>query len=185
VAALLCGLALFAAAPAASAWPAYPGYIQEIAGMDCAPSCLLCHTSPEGGATTVRAAVDEEGDLGPARGFGIFVQNLIIQSDVPISAQSKEPPKSAMESALFGLRDKECFPGSVNPCDSDDDGVKDWDELVANTDPDDKALGASLCIGPRYGCGARVSPEAPRPFPTVALLSALGIALVLFRRFRS
>lgn len=39
-----------ALASSASARPEYPGYVQEAVGMQCVPSCTLCHTDPAGGA---------------------------------------------------------------------------------------------------------------------------------------
>jgi MYXO-CTERM domain-containing protein len=178
-------LSLLAVTPDAAAWPNYPGYIQNVLKMDCAPSCLLCHTDPEGGKDTVKG-LGLTTEIPPNAGVGVFVQNLIVMQSMtdPISGpQATNPGESAMAAAIQGLRTLPCNTGGTEPCDSDGDGTLDVVELEANQDPDTPGAD-SLCIGPRYGCGARVAPEAPRSSDATAFLAALGVALVLLRRLR-
>jgi hypothetical protein len=177
--------AVLAVTPAASAWPNYPGYLQNILKMDCAPSCLLCHTDPLGGKDTVKG-IGLTTEIPPNAGVGVFVQNLSVMQSMtdPISGpNAKDPPESAMATALANLRMVPCNTGGTLPCDSDADGTLDVDELAANQDPDSPGAD-SLCIGPRYGCGARVAQEAPRSLDATAFLAAFGVALVLLRRLR-
>lgn len=39
----------------AAAKPEYPGKLQEKLDMPCAPTCMLCHTSPEGGGDKINS----------------------------------------------------------------------------------------------------------------------------------
>jgi MYXO-CTERM domain-containing protein len=177
-------VAALAVAPDAAAWPEFPGYLQNILKMDCAPSCLLCHTDPEGGRDNVKGTglTDE---IPPNVGFGVFVQNLMIMQDrtKPISGNVTNPPEAALAAAIQGLRTTDCNSTGGGPCDSDADGELDVAELEKNQDPDSPGA-ETLCIGPRYGCGARVAPEAPRSLDATASLAAFGLALLLLRRFR-
>lgn len=60
------GLAMALQSGTALAEPPFPAALQEAAGLECAPQCTLCHTDPNGGATTwvgkkVGAAVGASG----------------------------------------------------------------------------------------------------------------------------
>lgn len=168
----------------AQAFEEYPAAIQEaFPSATCPVTCLLCHSSMAGGKDTVRPAPDVE--LGGARGYGVFVQNLIA-----IAGDAMTPITSAgtisvetMKAAVLALQSAPCDGASGPPCDSDGDGATDFAELGAGTDPS-KAGGGSDC--PQYGCGARVAPAtAPVRGPDAgAIAAALGVALVLARRFR-
>jgi MYXO-CTERM domain-containing protein len=175
------GLATCGWTEPAFAYDQLPGYVQNIFALDCAPSCLLCHTRPEGGEEYIKPA---SGDYPDARGYGVFVQNLMasyrdITQGLPTEAQ--------LATALAAMRTSPCSPTSMGaPCDSDGDTKNDVDELATGQDPDDGSQDAPLCIGPRYGCGARVAPAPPaRAAHASAWLAALGVALILARRLRA
>jgi MYXO-CTERM domain-containing protein len=183
--ALSLGLSVFATAEVASAFPTFPGYLQNTLQMECAPTCLLCHTDPEGERDTVKMGAP----LGGARGEGVFVQNLIVHAaPMSISGSATNPSEAQLAAALQALRMEPCDRmAGTSPCDSDGDGKFDVDELVANQDPDDSQADAPLCIGPRYGCGAHVAatPASKHLPDATALLAAFGVALVLVRRRRA
>jgi MYXO-CTERM domain-containing protein len=175
------GLAACGWTQPAFAYTELPGYVQNIFALDCAPSCLLCHTRPEGGEEYIKPAT---GDFPDARGYGVFVQNLMasyrdIANGLPTQAQ--------FATALDAMRVGPCSPISMGaPCDSDGDAKNDVDELASGQDPDDGSKDAPLCIGPRYGCGAHVAPAPPAPATHAsAWLAALSVALVLARRLRA
>jgi MYXO-CTERM domain-containing protein len=181
--ALAFGLSVFATAEVASALPTFPGYLQNTLQMECAPTCLLCHTDPEGESDTVKVGV-----YVPGVGEGVFVQNLIAHGNGAISAV-RNPSEAEFAVALQSLRVDPCdstAPGTP-PCDSDGDGKFDVDELVASQDPDNSRPDAPLCIGPRYGCGAHVAatPASKHLPDATALLAAFGVALMLVRRRRA
>ena len=170
----------------ASAYPTFPGYLQNIYSMECAPSCLLCHTDPLGGADHMKG-MQLDTPVGPGRGNGVFVQNLIAHGGMALL--NGDPSEADLKAALEALRTTPCDPSNAadTPCDSDGDGSIDSNELMESEDPDNSKPAASLCIGPVYGCGAHVAPApvAKRSVEPVALLAALGVAFVLFRRRRA
>jgi MYXO-CTERM domain-containing protein len=176
------GLVSALSSGSALASESFPGAVQEYllasgVAPACPPTCTLCHTSPAGGAATVRL----EG----------FTENLRTQSSVGFANRNRMPPRaltaldpSTVGPAIQALETLECTttPGTGRPCDSDNDGTFDVAELRAGTDPDGPGL---LAECPQYGCGASVAPVAARPFevPGAWLVAALG-ALVFVRRRR-
>ncbi|RYZ10157.1 MAG: hypothetical protein EOO73_00850 [Myxococcales bacterium] len=52
LAGLLAGVAIFSVPVAAHAEETFPGALQEEAGLACAPSCTLCHTTNPGNASS-------------------------------------------------------------------------------------------------------------------------------------
>lgn len=173
----------------AAAFPSFPGYIQDIYGLTCAPTCLLCHTTMEGGRDKIKGT-EVTDFVGPNRGFGVFAQNLILHAPpMTISGEAaKAPTQEQLAAALQLLGTELCNKADdMTACDSDGDGQLDVAELQAGEDPDDGTAADPLCVGPTYGCGAHVAP-APverRMADPAALLAALGVALVLFRRRRA
>lgn len=176
------GLVSALSSGSALASESFPGAMQEYllatgAAPTCPPTCTLCHTSPSGGAETVRES-----------GFTLSIRN---QSTVGWRNRGEMPPRpltgldpSTVGPALHALETLECSttPGTGKACDSDNDGVPDVAELRAGTDPDGPGL---LAECPQYGCGASVAPVASRPYevPGAWLVAALG-ALVFVRRRR-
>lgn len=178
--ALALGLAAVTLPAVAAASQSFPGAMHEYLAdtgdaPSCPPACTLCHTSPAGGAVTVR-------------GVG-FTEAIRGQSDVAWRARMQRPPgpltsgdATTVGPALQALETLVCFDMTGKPCDSDMDGVGDVAELRAGTNPDGPG---SLGECPQYGCGASVAPSAaaPREVPGAWLFAALG-ALVLVRRRR-
>lgn len=195
VAALALATAALGTSGTASAYPEFPGYLQNIfpgIGKDCAPSCLLCHTDPLGGKEHMKGTGAAPLGL-PGRGKGVFLQNLLDHQDAThiISGLMETPTQDALAGVIERLRTLGCNnpddPADTVVCDSDGDRKSDVDELAAALDPDNSRPDAPLCIGPRYGCGAHVAPT-PAPLRSgqpAAVLAALGVAVLLFRRRRS
>jgi len=178
------------AASTAAAEPEFPGIIQETFGSSCAPQCTLCHTSPQGGEATVKSAdFYVDGMTTPShRGFGVFVANLGARGNTALT-------KDTLVAKLKLLKTEACQKdktrGSIDdtaPCDTDGDGMSDFDELDAEParDPEVSGVGnGAVC--PAYGCGASIG-TLPRDADTNgragALMAAFGVALVLARRAR-
>jgi hypothetical protein len=109
----------------------------------CPPTCLLCHTSPNGESETVRATG--------------FVETLKAQGEVvmPIVIVGDDRP---IERALASLESGPCaVTGMPGPCNTDGEGLDDMAEIRAGTDPQSTAV-LSEC--PQYGCGAKAKPAA-------------------------
>jgi hypothetical protein len=166
------------------AYPEYPELIQTHF-RQCAVTCLLCHTSSEGGVETIRRGRDTTA-LPPERGAGTFVVNLIevsLSQDpmVKITARTTTPTAAELIAALETLKERPCSLATQLPCDSDGDGASDYAELVAGSDPERPGTD-SHC--PKYGCGAsHVAKLAPNSVFDVSLVcSAVALALLFVRR---
>jgi hypothetical protein len=175
----------------ASAHTEFPGYIQDHFGLACAPQCTLCHVKPQGGPD--RKGEEVAKYLGADnRGFGFFQRNMregmVLHSTVPTASD-----KTLLLTAIDHLKTDQCNWKSAygdtsdpRPCDSDGDGTSDYDEVRQGFDPDTKGEGnGAVC--PTYGCGASISTLPRQPLDTghaSAALAALGVALVVARRFR-
>lgn len=152
-------------AEAASANQEFPGRLANALHMPCAPTCLVCHGSLEGGRGNFRKVII---DGQPLPGFGEHLHSLQCGLD-------GDRPES-LEPALTCMMDMD--PTS----DVDRDGKPDLAELAVGQDPNNPAPDAPLCgagaeSGPLYGC-ARVAPQAPVDDVALAVVTAAGIALV-------
>jgi hypothetical protein len=176
--ACVAGAVLAIAAPA-RALPEFPGYIQEHLHPPCVPSCLLCHTCPEGGLACLKPV--SLPDLGSNRGQGEFFANLV--------AVNGGYPRTEAELGLWleNLDNKPCSTQTNLPCDSDGDHVKDVAELGAGSDPDVIDTPGAACNVPKYGCGASLTPLPSKRDAAArgaALVAGLGLVILLVRRRR-
>jgi hypothetical protein len=182
---LAAALVMLGASPA-SAFPEAPGILQEELQLDCLPSCLVCHSRPEGGAGMFRPSAPAP--LPGNRGWGSFVANLFAAGGgVPRDANQLVPFLVAFQKVPCGGPDN-TLNTQAQACDSDGDMSPDLKELKEGTDPDvPDVKGPYSCVTPQYGCGASIEP-LPRNESdqghAVALIAALGVGLVLARRAR-
>lgn len=173
------------AAKPAAAHTEFPGAIQEHWGLSCTPQCTLCHVSPQGGG-------EKWGDYSPGytvppRGWGAFPANLIYVN----GAGSITDVKTLLPQ-LDAIRTKDCNNnpafGQTGPgiCDSDGDGMSDYEEILNGRDPNIAGPGnGGDC--PKYGCGANIGtlPQNPVDAGHASLaVAALGVALAIGRRVR-
>jgi hypothetical protein len=146
--------------------------MQEQLGMECPPSCLLCHTRIEGGKDFVKAADTS------------FVQNLMfigVQTALPIRSDDPEPFKKLLEKYAT----EPCAAGAP-PCDSDADGRSDIAELKLE-EPEDPEGRGKLPSCAQYGCGAHIAPKASvnvSGSSAGAVCVLLGALVVFGRRVR-
>jgi hypothetical protein len=115
--------------------------------MPCAPQCTICHQTSQGGLKTV------------TRPFGKTMFGYGLDPAKPDS----------VEGAL--IQDV------ANGDDSDGDGVCDFDELLAGTNPSIKG-DAPLC-GPESGCFARIAPHPTDDTDNIAGFAGIAAALSL------
>jgi hypothetical protein len=168
----------------ASAKGVYPGFIQDELHARCFPSCLLCHTCPEGGLGCMKPSSVSGSmlpDLGGNRGQGEFFANLMAVNGGHLYPSTE----GMLEEYLQNLQNKPCSPQTVLPCDSDGDQVEDVAELRADSDPDVPDEPGDACILPSYGCGASIAPThgvAQGARHTAGSLALLGVGAALVRR---
>jgi hypothetical protein len=151
--------------------------------LSCPPPCTLCHVNPTPPPEDLKGA-DATTDLGSHRGLGVFVSNML----------GMPPAGNIQESAILiqkidSMEKAPCNPNDTadkGACDSDGDNVPDYVEVSTGKDPDEKGDGSSA-ICPTYGCGASIGTLPHRSSDTGragAMITALGVAFVLARRFR-
>jgi len=167
----------------------FPGIIQDTFGSSCAPQCTLCHVNPAGGLPVKAADFYVDGMNPSHRGYGVFVSNLKDRG-VPST-----PTSLNLRDKLKLLQNEPCQKDTTKgstadmaPCDTDGDGMSDWEELAAQParDPEVSGVGnGAIC--PAYGCGASIGTlprDADANGRAGALMAAFGVALVLARRVR-
>jgi hypothetical protein len=173
---------LLGAASIASAHDEYPGIILDTFPErgGCAPQCTLCHVNPAGGLPLKSEGISDY--VGPHRGYGVFVGNLqSVPDGGPINDTTLPIKLRAMKTNPCNLGDT----SDTGPCDSDGDGVTDYDEVSQGFDPDTPGEGNTGC--PKYGCGATISPHPQRPTDAgraSLVIAALGVAFAVGRRAR-
>lgn len=177
---VVAALGVFGVAPALQARPEFPGVILEhYPDLACAPQCSLCHLSASGGGPLHNE--DVPGYVGPHRGYGSFVMNMI---QMPGGSTLTE---TNIGDKLKALEHTPCNMGEpdMGICDSDADGTPDWVEVSSGDDPNEKGAGnGAIC--PKYGCGASSIGALPQRSSdaghAVAAMAGLGVALILGRR---
>jgi uncharacterized protein (TIGR03382 family) len=115
------------ALPVALASFNYPAALQAEVGVDCAPTCTVCHATADGGTGTV------------TQGFGVAMQGAGLTGG---------GDEAGLRAAVAALSD--------DGTDSDGDGTSDVDALAAGLDPNTGAVfcgeGAVPVETPTYGC---------------------------------
>lgn len=154
---------------AATASPPYPGYLQEIFAMECAPTCKVCHLTDPG---TERTAVQP------------FVVPAMYASLGLAGKLGRDELEARLRARQMFDDDGDAATPTV-AVDVDMDGVSDIDELLASTDPNVPG-DLSLC-GPKYGCGASIAPRPSRrsfdsPFGALGIVTVAAVIAVIRRR---
>ncbi len=143
---------------AAVASPNFPDVVQKVSGSNCAPTCLLCHSTNPGRA-------------GTAVGGTAFGKAVAIHGGVAASGKGDALIRDVLLKMKNG--DPTTTPPTP-PSDVDGDGISDFTELGLSMNPNPG--NADLCEI-AYGCGAHIAP-APPP-SRLALCSSALVALGL------
>jgi hypothetical protein len=177
VGALLASCVVLGFAAPAVAEPGVPGELQSKLQTACLPQCTLCHPTNAGGENKpyMISPID-----GSPRGRGEFFANLYAVNGGPLVGVD------AIVAAVVKLKDHPCSSSYAMPCDSDGDGITDYQELIQASDPDvANDPPRSTCDGPQYGCGASIG-ALPRGASDLeraaAAMVVAGLALVFVRR---
>ena len=168
---LLLGLAAFAFAHPANAFPTFPPRLQSALEQQfgvsfCVPQCIVCHQTNAGGKGTTTA----------------FANNLIIYGHLTTNG---DDPVVDKVKAYFAAVAAAQGTGKMPNGDSDGDGVSDADELKAHDLPGvaGPVGNNKLCLDIEYGCaGGRIAPAPPR-IDSVGAFSA-GLVVVGFAAMR-
>jgi MYXO-CTERM domain-containing protein len=182
-AAALVGGVILAFSSPASAKPQFPQVMVDTLGeqgLDCTPTCSMCHTSPSPDSGNAAQPIANNllsftGEPGPG---GKLLPDVIEPENLPLFLEALQTLPCA------NMNDAACMTGAMpcEKCDGDGDGDDDIAELLVDSDPN---LPAAKLACPQYGCGAHIAPERPsRPLDGTAALAALSVAAVLLRRFR-
>ncbi len=172
-AAIALAIAVTVASSGANASPTFPGELQDVLDLPCAPACTICHKDLNGGLGTL------------ATEFG---RNMSLAGLLPTRPSTVAGATQQLEDPIgTGFVDQDGLPLCINPpegatvtadnkCDGDGDGVGDIDELRAAMSPG-TADDTDVCAGPAYGCGARIEPRSDLDGGAAffALLAALGL----------
>ena len=164
--ALAIAVASLALAPRpAAASPEYPGAIQSLLDMGCAPPCTICHIDNRGGRGRLDAAHKP------------FVASALNDGLVALIDTSTENPSQDPKKALRRILDQL----EKDAVDSDKDGVADITELREGSDPN---FANRRLPCPKYGCGARIDPRGGLDDGAfvAAVLTALALAAATRRR---
>jgi hypothetical protein len=155
---------------AAAANRKFPGILAERLHMPCAPTCLVCHDSENGGLNTLRT-ITVNGQQLP--GFGKH-----IKSACPVDGLNEN---SLLDDSVWA-----CVVDVSQMSDLDGDGVPDLQELTIGQDPNDPADHPLCTDQPAYGCAPdRVARGGP--IDDVGGVAAAAVALAglsVFRRRR-
>lgn len=137
----------------AAASSSYPGVVQETVGAPSTPPCTLCHDNNNGGVGTANTPF---GKAARERG-------LVSGDDDKLRE-------------VLGIFKQEAEAGAI---DSDGDGIYDYDELVAGSDPNTAGGDGEGPVTAEYGCN-NVSGAAP----SASSLLLIGLAFLGLRRAR-
>ena len=129
----------------------FPPVVRQFTGAAREPDCTICHQTNSGGVGTA------------TKPFADYLRKRRLVRE----------NEDSLRNALRAMQ------GEGH--DTDNDGVTDFDELKAGTDPNGEF--ASDVPPVEYGCG-RVAPAGPRPDWMAAGAGALVIAALTIRRRR-
>jgi MYXO-CTERM domain-containing protein len=144
-------LASILVAPIASASETFPPVVRQFAGSAREPECTICHQTNSGGTGTATKPFAE-----------YMRKRRLVAKDV-----------DALRTALRAMQ------GEGH--DTDNDGVTDFEELKAGTDPNGEF--ASDVPPVEYGCG-RVASAGPAHDSLAAAAAAFVAAALVIRRRR-
>lgn len=150
----LSALAVLAFSAGAAASPTFPPAIQTKLGLSNEPSCAICHEGGRGASGTVTTTF----------GRAMLARGLKVGNVASLSAALDQV-------AADGL-------------DSDNDGVKDIDELKAGKDPNGNTGIAANAPPVEYGCGGATVARTRDDRTAPLAFAMFGLALVLRRRRR-
>jgi hypothetical protein len=146
----------------ASATPGFREVVQDHLALACTPQCILCHRTNAGGG-------GPELDKAFARA---------LRDEPPVDERLYPYDDFSVGTALDWAADTRL--------DADGNGVADVDELADGVYPgtDRRFCGEGAIEGPRYGCGARLSPRGSVGGSVGGLAALFALALARFGRRR-